>query len=89
MTCKKYFTCDLCNSSIADESGGIGVNHASMGNIKPVYMHDGGHHLCNPCVQGLRLMLAELDRTAKIYQDRALDEEAERAGVDGRVRDRG
>jgi hypothetical protein len=68
---KRYYSCDLCGSSLADHSAGIGIYHWVDGKISAEYLHkDGcGHHLCNACVRGLRAMIAELDRTQALYNE--------------------
>lgn len=70
MSVRKDYTCDLCGSSIT-EAEGVGIIHKARGDIEAVYLkRDGaGRHLCNSCVKGLRVMLADLDRTMKIQED--------------------
>ncbi len=70
MTLRKNYSCDLCGSSISDANG-IGIFHKANGDIEAVYLgrECAGRHLCNGCVKGLRVMLADLDRTAQIHAE--------------------
>lgn len=79
MSVRKNYSCDLCGTTIiADE--GVGVLHVAGGEIRAVWLHKegAGRHLCNGCVKGLRLMLADLDRTAQIHSELDAAEMAER-----------
>lgn len=73
MTHRKSFTCDLCNSPIT-ETDGVGIVHSGDGAIRAVWLQNesAGHHLCNPCVKGLRGMLEDLGRAQQIHDE--LDE---------------
>lgn len=79
MTCKKQFSCDLCNFSISDASEAIGIHWDRSDTIKAVYLHDSEHHICTKCCTGLRAMFADLDQAAKVRADLALEIERERA----------
>ena len=70
MSVRKHYTCDLCGTPIG-ETDGVGIVHSGDGAIRAVWLHkDGaGHHLCNSCVKGLRVMLKDLDRTAEIHDE--------------------
>jgi hypothetical protein len=67
---RKNYSCDICGSSISDTDG-IGIIHKAAGGIEAVWLQrDGaGRHICNSCVKGLRVMLADLDQTIQIHAD--------------------
>lgn len=65
MSMKRYYSCDLCGSSILDDSGGIAIYHGFRGEIKAesLIKEGCGHHLCNSCIKGLKGMLPHLSTT--------------------------
>lgn len=70
MTLRKYYHCDLCGSSISEQSG-VGIFHKANGDIEAVWLHKdcAGRHICNGCVRGLRVMLDGLDKLAAHHEE--------------------
>ena len=68
MSCKRYFSCDLCGASI-EQNTGIGIFHQANGAMRAVYYanESAGHHLCSGCLKGLEGMLADLDKMTEMY----------------------
>lgn len=68
MSCKRYFSCDLCGASI-EQNTGIGIFHQADGAMRAVYYanESAGHHLCSKCLKGLEGMLADLDKMTEMY----------------------
>lgn len=67
MSRKHYFYCDLCGTEIKIGDG-IAAYHEPQGKIVDKALMDNGcgHHLCNKCVDGLRDMIAEMDRAQAV-----------------------
>jgi len=69
MSCKRRYTCDLCRDEIADAQGGIGLKWSVGNKIRHVYLPDAETHLCNRCLEALREMFGEIDKTTAMYRE--------------------
>ena len=69
MTCTKRYACDLCRDEMREATDGIGLRWASGNNIRHVFWADSEHHLCNRCIEGLRAMFVEIDKTREMYRE--------------------
>jgi hypothetical protein len=63
MTCKKSYSCDLCRDEIREPTDGIGIRWNSGNHITKMVIWDSEHHLCNRCIEALRTMFADIDKT--------------------------
>jgi hypothetical protein len=80
MTSVKRYACDLCKDEIREPTDGIGIRWHTDNAIRHVFLTDSEHHLCNRCIEGLRVMFQEIAATQEMYRKLDADSASETAG---------